>query len=388
MERMEQIASFYDSIRKHPIDWATAEREMAQARAAMLVRPGEPSLPSRWTAELARMYNAPAERLEGRPFPIDPHLQLAWTMLPGVQQIVMAEMQRVRRTGEGGLGPHTLAALTQLVFFEAAWRKYGRRVYVIDPTTYDLLSLTDLPALPGSILRPPQANFYLRLPEGALRIPTPTSGERPLEGVWISFAGDDPEEPRIVQAMVTGAPVPGKEKEIPLSIFTQGVIFPDQPLTEVDLGSMRDLDLTDPYGIAESLPRVILGICLYLQSSHPALEPVPPAARKTVAALKNPAKRRKAESQNARLSRLGYTYVGGRETVADEQRVRDEVHAWKLDHQVFVRGHWRNQAHGVGRQERKLIFIEPHVRGPDLAEQDRIRASRVQPARRAAPKAG
>ena len=31
---------------------------------------------------------------------------------------------------------------------------------------------------------------------------------------------------------------------------------------------------------------------------------------------------------------------------------------------VLVRGHWRRQAHGAGRQLRKLIWIQPHVRMP------------------------
>jgi hypothetical protein len=35
-------------------------------------------------------------------------------------------------------------------------------------------------------------------------------------------------------------------------------------------------------------------------------------------------------------------------------------------HRWIVRGHWRNQAHGTQRQQRKRIFIAPHVKGdPD-----------------------
>ena len=33
----------------------------------------------------------------------------------------------------------------------------------------------------------------------------------------------------------------------------------------------------------------------------------------------------------------------------------------------MVRGHWRHQAHGAGNQDRKLIRIKPHYKGPDLA---------------------
>jgi hypothetical protein len=40
----------------------------------------------------------------------------------------------------------------------------------------------------------------------------------------------------------------------------------------------------------------------------------------------------------------------------------------KLDHRVQVRGHWRNQAYGVGRSDRRLTWIKPHYRGPEMAE--------------------
>lgn len=36
--------------------------------------------------------------------------------------------------------------------------------------------------------------------------------------------------------------------------------------------------------------------------------------------------------------------------------------------QFTVRGHWRNQAYGTGRKLRKIIWIEPFMKGPDDAE--------------------
>lgn len=39
-----------------------------------------------------------------------------------------------------------------------------------------------------------------------------------------------------------------------------------------------------------------------------------------------------------------------------------------LDHRVHVRGHWRNQAHGEGRQLRKRIWILPFWKGPEMSE--------------------
>jgi hypothetical protein len=33
----------------------------------------------------------------------------------------------------------------------------------------------------------------------------------------------------------------------------------------------------------------------------------------------------------------------------------------------MVRGHWRRQSHGPESQDRKLIWIRPYYKGPDLA---------------------
>ena len=40
----------------------------------------------------------------------------------------------------------------------------------------------------------------------------------------------------------------------------------------------------------------------------------------------------------------------------------------KNAYQFMVRGHWRNQAHGKGRKDRKYIWIQPYLKGQDMAE--------------------
>jgi len=41
---------------------------------------------------------------------------------------------------------------------------------------------------------------------------------------------------------------------------------------------------------------------------------------------------------------------------------------YELSARFRVRGHWRNQAIGKGRLDRKLIWIKPFVKGPSMAE--------------------
>ena len=47
---------------------------------------------------------------------------------------------------------------------------------------------------------------------------------------------------------------------------------------------------------------------------------------------------------------------------------RHAVEGWRLRHRFVVRGHWRNQACGAGRAERRRKWIEPFWKGPAGAE--------------------
>lgn len=42
---------------------------------------------------------------------------------------------------------------------------------------------------------------------------------------------------------------------------------------------------------------------------------------------------------------------------------------WSLTYKTLVRGHWRNQPWGPGREFRRMVWIEPHTRGPGFADQ-------------------
>ena len=48
---------------------------------------------------------------------------------------------------------------------------------------------------------------------------------------------------------------------------------------------------------------------------------------------------------------------------------KDASASWKLHSRFMVRGHYRQQAFGTGRAERKRIWIEPHWKGPETAEE-------------------
>jgi hypothetical protein len=51
----------------------------------------------------------------------------------------------------------------------------------------------------------------------------------------------------------------------------------------------------------------------------------------------------------------------------DRQLASAETTGVNYSHQWVVEGHWRWQPCGPGRSERRLIWIAPHIKGPDGA---------------------
>lgn len=113
--------------------------------------------------------------------------------------------------------------------------------------------------------------------------------------------------------------------------------------------------------------RIALNSILYLNSSNPEIS-TQMKATDIIPIKRNssPSKARQhARYVAKRYSALTYVRVGDSVHSLDiEARSRGIVHAER----ILVRGHWRNQAHGQGRSERKLIAIEPYWRGPEMAE--------------------
>jgi hypothetical protein len=58
----------------------------------------------------------------------------------------------------------------------------------------------------------------------------------------------------------------------------------------------------------------------------------------------------------------------GPELLAAARSTLDAEPQWRLKSRFVVRGHWRNQPCGPGRQERKLLWIAPYWKGPAEGE--------------------
>lgn len=70
--------------------------------------------------------------------------------------------------------------------------------------------------------------------------------------------------------------------------------------------------------------------------------------------------------------------VGETIKLAEFSRLREHVRAyfeqggerggWRVQARHSVRGHWKQQAFGTGRQERKRLFVQPYWRGPEAGQ--------------------
>ncbi|MBT2336536.1 hypothetical protein J7E49_21815 [Variovorax paradoxus] len=124
-----------------------------------------------------------------------------------------------------------------------------------------------------------------------------------------------------------------------------------------------------------SFYRILLNAVLYLSSSQAELTPRLSArpAHNVIDDIRSDKKWRKTRQAALRVSELDYEEVGrsvgrivvqrGLEKAVPEGRAEGSSPLVRF----MVRGHWRRQAHGLAMQERKLIWITPFYKGPDLA---------------------
>lgn len=394
--------------------WTTVTEEVSRLRADVLSGKHPP------------IDHGPEEPLlngEGQPYEsglrsVDPHVQDVFYEARTVRQINRAHDQiaLLARKRESDSTEDAEAGETERwihnLYVVTLWRAYGRKTYVLEPDLYELLIRTDVPSLPASELRFPINAFYLVLPPGVVRVDTPVfdavagkvQGRSDVEGLLVIVDRASHEENwvrRLHLAYTSTASFAGESNFNTLHFTTDMDLQPTATLRALDESGRGTVDDDGvrwaSVGVTEddSVTRLLVNFCLYLQSEHPELEaiPAPPVSL---------AQRRSTTRERSRVpetSRLGYVRVGrpiderslenfvAPDAVASAGGVDAEPGAvaaprWRLSHQVWVRGHWRLQPFGTGRVERKLIWIKPHIKGPDLAEALRLSGGKVQPGQR------
>jgi hypothetical protein len=146
---------------------------------------------------------------------------------------------------------------------------------------------------------------------------------------------------------------------------------------------------TEPGGLAKTsdahfytkgLPffRIVVNTILYLVSNDPdVVQHLSPhhSLADRLQKVKSYKKRRAIQREKNRSSALDFNLVGGtigqihvQKPSNTPQPDKDPINARKYASRFIVRGHWRNQPYGEKFAKRKLKWIPPYWKGPDMGQ--------------------
>ena len=258
-------------------------------------------------------------------------------------------------------------------------REHGTvpNIFVLSESLCEKLLVTDLTGLVCADVRLPLSGFVLSLPSGIL------ANDRSLHVTELSVA----EHQRLWTGPESLFTPPGRYVSLAfrafdannLHILRGGLNLSDDaaPLEN----SIRDAVIRYRYkdtawtlygqpvkSIEKLLMNFVANFSIYLQTEKATLIHRHASEIERLRGgrkLKN--LRKSTQERIARLHDDKIFDVGTEVVISPELReaIRQGSGA-KLTYRVLVRGHWRNQAHGPGLSLRKLMWIEPHVRGAGL----------------------
>lgn len=250
------------------------------------------------------------------------------------------------------------------------WAEYGFNVFNLSPDLAAGFVLTDPPPVPSDGLNLPFPSFCIRIPEGT--VPMFQDGKQYwAEYLWVQqFTG------RHFQL--------GKVPFFRYTAFYKSLTlwrdrFPGNLDDEEDQSFYNAVHLGDPpYQDEDKVAlktalRVIKNLVAWLESMggvESQVRPQPPHLKRKAS---KEARQRVASGvyphvwlfgQNVKLSKEARKMAA---EVALGASKRHEIGGWKVRVKHVVRGHWKQQAFGEGRAERKRVWIQPYWRGPEGA---------------------
>ena len=247
--------------------------------------------------------------------------------------------------------------------------------FLVADSLVEMLEHTDLADdIPVGCLTLPYPRFYLEL--GTLRtadafVPNVESGLHRLEGMYCE-TGTHPDFGKGLYVMLTGSPA---GKRGPLDDATNSIFLPtldeNIPLPEaLRMSFARAAKLSQAAGLRQS-PEVFvqhslrclnLWVKALLYISMPEArrvnKPELTCALEAIARKKSPAKQIKARRALAGVR----DYILIEAPPASRPSIAEQTEqARKGPRAHWRRGHYRMQAHGEGRQQRKLVLIRPQL---------------------------
>lgn len=285
------------------------------------------------------------------------------------------------------------------------YERFGQNTYVVGPKVQELFRKTELSKVTPDMIKPPTSAFYVGLVDCPWSI---YGGSRTkmhnISGAYVSFT----KVAQIVDGVRTDPPVfhdcinillwgAANERSrdryddtvlwfsISLNRWMEGGMdleefFKDHSVMTATPDDIKDWnplaheldpfapayipetpeDLADQRQALVNILRLILNICLYMDSEDPELEIVDrkdeaKELRKKAAQKKNPGKRKKLERQADNMPKTKFIYVGPLYEEIAQTEKRDHqggTHASPIEHGVPP--HWQRYWVGSGENRRKV----------------------------------
>lgn len=246
--------------------------------------------------------------------------------------------------------------------------------FLLSDALVEMLEHTDLSDdVPVSSLRLPYPRFYLEM--GVSRsvdayVPNIQTGMHRLEGMYCE-TGTHPDFGEGLYVMLTGSPM---GKSGPLDDATNSIFLPTlEPTASLPQALQKSFEnstrLSQAAGLRQS-PREFMEHslhCLNLLAKALLYISMPEAKRTNKQELSKALEELSRKKSSAKQAKARRALAGMRDYILIEAPIPDtepgagDFVDRKGPRAHWRRGHYRMQVHGEGRQQRKLVFIQPQL---------------------------
>ena len=242
-----------------------------------------------------------------------------------------------------------MATMSNLITNCSAVKASGEQIFSISEKLYNAFSHTSVDRVPMSMIEFPYSGYFVDTMSTFKQM-----GD--LKGFYVRHDDD------CIRVMsVTGPNVMNDIRTVDYGFFkvpTDGFESWGDCLKSFRLNNKEEISGRVDFKTMETMFSIVVNMSLYLKCSTVDKEVVPKI--RSVSRSKKKVKKRK---NSMRVTRLGYNYIGD-----DMGDTKKSVGGGVLTKQHVVRGHWRNQVCGENNSDRKVIFIKPYFKGPDVGE--------------------
>lgn len=272
---------------------------------------------------------------------------------------------------------------------------YGKKHFHIEDGLANMLVQTDLHKVDSSLLRLPYRSVYFTVPENLVEVEFPShlfDNDAPVKGFAVGAYVYEWQWGDGKRQLEINASIKIKQGDVVGGKGMAGLVIPLNDGENVfdaikeKLPSTRIAPFLAPSSkvpfpditriILERFSLLVVNVLLYLNSDKAIIDNTADYFEEIHD------KSRKRKKKRNKSNSDSYIRVGRSVTINNKyKKIYDKFNILETTGnnrreykgQWIVRGHWRNQAYGEDLSKRKLIWIEPHIKGSgDLEEKEYI----------------